>query len=200
MSKLQNNKTRCSWCGDDPLYQKYHDQEWGRPCFDDKTLFEFITLEGAQAGLSWITVLRRREAYKKAFVDHDIEKIARFTEKRILALKQDASIIRHEGKIRATVGNAQAAIKLREEKGSLSNYFWAFVDGAPIANTFETMQEVPARTELSDLIARDMKKRGFKFFGTTICYAYLQAMGLVNDHLKSCFAYKECKTLGDKLR
>lgn len=183
---------RCGWCGDDPLYQKYHDEEWGRPCFDDKKLFEFITLEGAQAGLSWITVLRKREGYRQAFADYDLVKISKFSEKKILSLKENPNIIRNEGKIRSTVSNAKAALILRDEHESLANYFWSFVDNKPIQNHWQTLKQVPANTELSDRIAKDMKARGFKFFGTTICYAFLQAMGLVNDHVVSCFAHADC--------
>lgn len=189
------DKHRCSWCGDDPLYQAYHDNEWGRPEYNDSVLFEFILLEGAQAGLSWITILRKREGYRKAFADFNPEKIARFTEHNIQKLKQDESIIRNELKIRSAVTNAKAYMELCEEKGSLSEYLWAFVDGKPIQNKFKSLKEVPASTQLSDTIAKDMKKRGFKFFGSTICYAYLQSMGLVNDHLTSCFAHEECKAL-----
>ena len=188
-------KIRCGWCGDDPLYQSYHDNEWGRPEHNDDVLFEFILLEGAQAGLSWITILRKREGYRKAFAEFNPEKIARFTENKILKLKQNEAIIRNELKIRSAVTNAQAYIKLCEEKDSLNNYLWDFVDGKPIQNRFKSLKEVPARTDLSDKIAKDMKKRGFKFFGSTICYAYLQSMGLVNDHLISCFAHSECKAL-----
>jgi len=187
------NLIRCTWCGDEPLYQDYHDNEWGRPVFDDRVLFEFILLEGAQAGLSWITVLRKREGYRKAFSAFNPEKIARFSEKKILALKQDASIVRNELKIRSAVSNAQAYLKLCEEKNSLSEYLWDFVDGKPIQNRFKTLKEVPAKTALSDTLSKDMKKRGFKFFGSTICYAYMQSVGMVNDHLISCFVYNDCK-------
>ncbi len=189
------NVKRCPWCGDDPLYQDYHDNEWGRPEFDDKILFEFIILEGAQAGLSWITILRKREGYRKAFADYNVEKIARFSDKKVAALKQNPEIVRNELKIRSAVTNAQAYLRLCEEKESLSNYLWNFVDGQPIQNTFRRMKNVPASTQLSDTIAKDMKKRGFKFFGSTICYAYMQSMGLVNDHLQDCVAYQECKAL-----
>lgn len=189
------DKKRCPWCGDDPLYQDYHDNEWGRPERDDKVLFEFILLEGAQAGLSWITILRKREAYRKAFAGFDPEKIARFSEKKIQSLRQNEGIVRNELKIRSAVTNAQAYIKLCEEKNSLNEYLWNYVDGSPVQNNFKTMGEVPASTDLSDIISKDMKKRGFKFFGTTICYAYLQSMGLVNDHLTTCYAHKECNAL-----
>ena len=180
---------RCDWCGDDPLYQKYHDEEWGVPTFDDKTLFEFLILEGAQAGLSWITVLRKRENYRKAFHQFNPEKIARYSENKIQRLKLDAGIIRNDLKIRSAVTNAQCYIELCNEKGSLSNYLWDFVEGKPIKNHWQSMKTMPANTALSDTISKDLKKRGFKFVGSTIIYAYMQSMGLVNDHLVSCHCY-----------
>jgi len=180
---------RCDWCGDDPLYQKYHDEEWGVPTFDDKTLFEFLILEGAQAGLSWITVLRKRENYRKAFHQFNPEKIARYSENKIQRLKLDAGIIRNDLKIRSAVTNAQCYIELCNEKGSLSNYLWDFVEGKPIKNHWQSMKMIPANTTLSDTISKDLKKRGFKFVGSTIIYAYMQSMGLVNDHLVSCHCY-----------
>ena len=180
---------RCDWCGDDSLYQKYHDEEWGVPTFDDKTLFEFLILEGAQAGLSWITVLRKRENYRKAFHQFNPEKIARYSENKIQRLKLDAGIIRNDLKIRSAVSNAQCYIELCNEKDSLSNYLWNFVEGKPIKNHWQSMKTLPANTPLSDTISKDLKKRGFKFVGSTIIYAYMQSMGLVNDHLKSCHCY-----------
>ena len=180
---------RCDWCGDDPLYQKYHDDEWGVPTFDDATLFEFLILEGAQAGLSWITVLRKRENYRKAFHQFNPEKIARYSEKKIQRLKLDAGIIRNDLKIRSAITNAQCYLELCNEKDSLSNYLWNFVDGKPIKNHWQSMKEIPANTTLSDTISKDLKKRGFKFVGSTIVYAYMQSMGLVNDHLVSCHCY-----------
>jgi DNA-3-methyladenine glycosylase I len=180
---------RCDWCGDDPLYQKYHDEEWGVPTFDDKTLFEFLILEGAQAGLSWITVLRKRENYRKAFHQFNPEKIARYSENKIQRLKLDAGIIRNDLKIRSAVSNAQCYIELCNEKDSLSNYLWNFVEGKPIKNHWQSMKTLPANTPLSDTISKDLKKRGFKFVGSTIIYAYMQSMGLVNDHLTSCHCY-----------
>ena len=180
---------RCDWCGDDPLYQKYHDEEWGVPTFDDKTLVEFLILEGAQAGLSWITVLRKRENYRKAFHQFNPEKIARYSENKIQRLKLDAGIIRNDLKIRSAVTNAQCYIELCNEKGSLSNYLWDFVEGKPIKNHWQSMKMIPANTTLSDTISKDLKKRGFKFVGSTIIYAYMQSMGLVNDHLVSCHCY-----------
>lgn len=190
---------RCAWCGDDALYQDYHDNEWGRPCYDERTLFEFILLEGAQAGLSWITILRRREGYREAFANYDLGKIANFDDKKVAEIKQQGKVIRHEGKIRSAVGNAQAAIKLCEEYDSLANYFWGFVDGTPIQGNRKSLKDVPVETELSSQISKDMKKRGFKFFGPTICYAYMQAIGLVNDHLIDCFVHDDCKNLGKKI-
>jgi DNA-3-methyladenine glycosylase I len=180
---------RCDWCGDDPLYQKYHDEEWGVPTFDDATLFEFLILEGAQAGLSWITVLRKRENYRKAFHQFNPEKIARYSENKIQRLKLDAGIIRNDLKIRSAITNAQCYLELCNEKDSLSNYLWNFVDGKPIKNHWQSMKEIPANTTLSDTISKDLKKRGFKFVGSTIVYAYMQSMGLVNDHLVSCHCY-----------
>jgi DNA-3-methyladenine glycosylase I len=180
---------RCDWCGDDPLYQKYHDEEWGVPTFDDTTLFEFLILEGAQAGLSWITVLRKRENYRKAFHQFNPEKIARYSEKKIQRLKLDAGIIRNDLKIRSAITNAQCYLELCNEKDSLSNYLWNFVDGKPIKNHWQSMKEIPANTTLSDTISKDLKKRGFKFVGSTIVYAYMQSMGIVNDHLVSCHCY-----------
>lgn len=180
---------RCDWCGDDPLYQKYHDEEWGVPTFDDTTLFEFLILEGAQAGLSWITVLRKRENYRKAFHQFNPEKISRYSENKIQRLKLDAGIIRNDLKIRSAITNAQCYLELCNEKDSLSNYLWNFVDGKPIKNHWQSMKEIPANTTLSDTISKDLKKRGFKFVGSTIVYAYMQSMGLVNDHLVSCHCY-----------
>lgn len=184
-----NNLIRCSWAGSDPLYVKYHDEEWGKPVHDDKTLFEFLILEGAQAGLSWITILRRREHYRNAFADFDVQKVAAFGDNDIERLMNDAGIIRNRLKINGAITNAKLFIKIQEEFGSFSKYLWGFIpDGKPILNRVEKIGDVPARTELSDKISKDMKKRGFKFFGTTICYAHMQATGMVNDHLLNCCA------------
>jgi len=183
---------RCTWCGDDPLYQQYHDTEWGLPCRDDKKLFEFVLLEGAQAGLSWITILRKREAYRSAFADFDVQKVAAFTEKDIERLINDAGIVRNRLKIASAISNARLFIDIQKEFGSFSHYFWGYVDNQPIVNRWASHNEIPATTELSDLIAKDMKKRGFKFFGSTICYAHMQAMGMVNDHCLDCFRHSEC--------
>lgn len=183
------NSIRCSWAGSDPLYVKYHDEEWGKPVYDDKTLFEFLILEGAQAGLSWITILKRREHYRKAFADFDVQKVAAFGDDDVERLMNDAGIIRNKLKVNGAITNAKLFIKIQVEFGSFSNYIWGFIpDGKPILNHIEKMGDVPARTELSDKISKDMKKRGFKFFGTTICYAHMQATGMVNDHLLNCCA------------
>jgi len=184
---MAENATRCSWCGTDPLYVKYHDEEWGKPVYDERTLFEFLVLEGAQAGLSWVTILRRREGYRKAFADFDPAKVALFTESDVERLMQDTGIIRNRLKIQSTIRNAQIFLELQKEFGSFSNYMWGFLpDKKPILNNWKSLKEVPARTELSDKIAKDLKKRGVKFFGTTICYAHMQATGMVNDHLVDC--------------
>lgn len=180
---------RCSWCGNDPLYIKYHDEEWGKPVYNDKILFEFLILEGAQAGLSWITILRRREGYRKAFADFDVEKVANFNEADIERLMSDSGIIRNKLKVAAAITNAKLFIEIQKEFSSFSNFMWGFLpDGKPIVNEYIDHKSAPARTELSDAIAKDMKKRGFKFFGTTICYAHMQATGMVNDHIIGCIA------------
>jgi len=180
---------RCGWCGTDPLYTKYHDEEWGKPVYDDQTLFEFLILEGAQAGLSWITILRRREGYRKAFADFDVQQVAAFTEADAERLMNDPGIIRNKLKVNAAISNARLFIAVQKEFGSFSKYIWGFLPGGqPVVNHFKGMAEVPARTEISDAISKDMKKRGFKFFGTTICYAHMQATGMVNDHIEGCIA------------
>jgi len=184
-------KHRCSWCEGDALYEAYHDKEWGVPVYDDATLFEFLILETFQAGLSWITVLRKRENFRKAFDNFDYKKIATYQQDKIDSLLQDAGIIRNKLKVNATVTNAQAFIKIQEEFGSFSNYIWNFVDGKPIKNNCKTMQDVPATTMISDTLSKDLKKRGFKFVGSTVIYAHMQATGMVNDHIKSCFRYNE---------
>lgn len=181
-----DNKTRCSWCGTDPLYTKYHDEEWGRTTHDDQTLFEFLLLEGAQAGLSWITILRRRDNYRKAFANFDAKKIARFDEHDVERLMNDAGIIRNRAKINAAKTNAQLFLQLQIDFDSFNNYLYSFMpDGKPIVNHFKPGTAV-ASTPISDAISKDMKKRGFKFFGTTICYAFMQAVGMVNDHAENC--------------
>ena len=185
----EKNLKRCSWCGSDELYVKYHDDEWGKPVYDDRILFEFLVLESAQAGLSWITVLRKRQNYRKAFADFDPAKVALFNENDVVQLLQDAGIIRNRQKIEAAIGNARLFLQIQKEFGSFSNYIWGFLpDKKPIVNYWEAQSDLPAKTELSDKISATMKKRGFKFFGTTICYAHMQATGMVNDHLLDCIA------------
>lgn len=182
-----NEIIRCGWCGNDPLYMAYHDNEWGREVTDDKTMFEFLVLESAQAGLSWITILRKRENYRKAFASFDVQKVAKFTEADMERLVKDEGIIRNRLKIKATVTNAQSFIEVQKEFGSFCNYLKSFFpEGKTIVNHWKTLAEVPASTPISDAISKDMKKRGFKFFGTTICYAHLQAVGYINDHIVDC--------------
>lgn len=182
---------RCPWCGSDPLYTAYHDEEWGVPVHDDRLLFEFITLEGAQAGLSWLTVLKKRANYRRAFDDFDVRKVARYTPANIEALMQDAGIVRNRLKIESTVSNAKAFIAVQKEFGSFADYIWGFVDGKPVVNRPRTLKDVPASTPLSDRISKDLKKRGFRFVGTTIVYAHLQATGVVNDHLVDCHRHPD---------
>lgn len=182
-----DNMTRCPWCGDDPLYMDYHDREWGRPVTDDGTMFEFLTLESAQAGLSWITILRRREGYRRAFAGFDPVKVAAFGPSDVERLMQDAGIIRNRLKIEAAIGNARLFLEIQKEFGSFCDYLRGFLpEGKPVVNHPRSMSEIPASTPLSDAISKDMKRRGFRFFGTTICYAHLQAVGYVNDHLADC--------------
>ena len=182
---------RCKWVTDDPVYIKYHDDEWGVPVHDDQKLFEFITLEGAQAGLSWLTILKRRPGYKKAFADFDVETVARYTPEKINTLLLDPGIIRNRLKVNAAVTNARAFIKIQEEFGSFDTYAWRFVDGKQKINQFQTPDQIPVTTRESDAFSKDLKQRGFKFVGSTIIYAHMQAVGMVNDHLVSCFRYKE---------
>jgi DNA-3-methyladenine glycosylase I len=184
-------KKRCAWAGDDPLYIAYHDEEWGVPSHDDRHLFEMLILEGAQAGLSWITILRKRENYRRAFVNWDAQKIARFGGKDVARLMANAGIVRNRLKISAAIDNAQAFLKVRAEFGSFDSYLWQFVGGVPIQNKRRGMGDLPARTSESDAMSRDLKRRGFRFIGSTICYAFMQATGMVNDHITSCFRYVE---------
>ncbi|WP_425657418.1 DNA-3-methyladenine glycosylase I [Tenacibaculum ascidiaceicola] len=184
-------KKRCFWVSDDPLYIEYHDNEWGVPVYDDDKLFEFLILETFQAGLSWITILKKRENFRKAFDNFDYKKIAKYSEGKYEELLQDAGIIRNKLKIKATITNAQLFMKVQEEFGSFSKYIWDFTNGKPIINKFEKREEVPATTELSDAISKDLKKRGFKFVGSTVIYAHMQATGMVNDHTTDCFRYHE---------
>lgn len=185
------SKHRCGWCVGDPLYEAYHDQEWGVPVKDDAILFEFLLLETFQAGLSWITILRKRENFRIAFDHFNYQEIARYTQPKIDALLADPGIVRNRLKVHATVSNAQAFLKVQKEFGSFSNYIWRFVDGSPIRNALEHYKEAPAKTSLSDTISKDLKKRGFKFVGSTVIYALMQAIGMVNDHEVDCFRYHE---------
>jgi DNA-3-methyladenine glycosylase I len=182
-------KHRCFWATDSKLYLEYHDNEWGQPVYDDKTLFEFLLLETFQAGLSWITILNKRENFRKAFDHFDYKKISKYTESKYESLLQDAGIVRNKLKIRSAISNAQLFMEVQQEFGSFSKYIWAFVDDKPIINKFKERKDVPATTPLSDEISKDLKKRGFKFVGSTIIYAYMQATGMVNDHTIDCFKY-----------
>ncbi len=182
---------RCAWPGDDPLYVAYHDAEWGVPLHDDGRLFEFLVLEGAQAGLSWITILRKREDYRRAFDGFDAEKIARYTPRKIERLMQDAGIVRNRLKIEGAVASARAFLNVRDEFGSFDRYLWGFVDGRPIQNRWKTTKQIPASTPVSDALSKDLKQRGFKFVGPTVCYAHMQACGMVNDHLVDCFRHRQ---------
>lgn len=182
---------RCSWCEKEDIYIEYHDKEWGVPIYDDRKHFEFIVLESAQAGLSWLTILKRRENYRMAYDDFDPEKVARYDEKKLDELVKNAGIIRNRMKIAASINNAQRFLEIQQEFGSFSNYIWGFVNNKPVINEFASISEVPATTELSDTISKDLKKRGFKFMGSTIVYAHLQAVGIINDHITSCFRYEE---------
>lgn len=188
---MELEKNRCSWCGSDPLYMKYHDEEWGVPVKDDQTMFEFLILETFQAGLSWITILRKRENFRKAFDNFDYKKIANYEQSKIDSILQDEGIIRNKLKIKSAVTNAQAFMKIQNEFGSFSEYIWSFVIGLPIKNNWKHHQDVPATTEISDALSKDLKKRGFKFVGSTVMYAHMQATGLVNDHIEGCFRYNE---------
>jgi DNA-3-methyladenine glycosylase I len=184
---MTDGKIRCDWCVGDPLYEKYHDEEWGVPCHDDRRWFEKITLEGAQAGLSWITVLRKREAYRAAFDNFDVQKVARYDDAKIESLLQNAGLIRNRLKMKAAVKNANAFIRIQEEFGSFDAYIWRFTNGETIVNHRETMQDIPAVTPEAEAMSKDLKKRGFTFVGPTICYAMMQSCGMVDDHLMSCW-------------
>jgi DNA-3-methyladenine glycosylase I len=186
-------KQRCAWAGNDPLYMAYHDGEWGVPSHDERHLFEMLILEGAQAGLSWITILRKRENYRRAFAKWDPNKIARFDETDFARLMADAGIVRNRLKISAAIDNAKAFLEVRREFGSFDKYIWQFVGGAAIQNERRALADIPARTAESDLMSRDLKQRGFRFVGTTICYAFMQAVGMVNDHFVSCFRHPELR-------
>ncbi len=183
--------TRCAWVGDDPLYRAYHDNEWGVPVHDDKLLFEFLTLEGAQAGLTWLTILRKRSGYRDAFAGFDPEAVARFDAVKVAVLLANPGIVRNRLKVESTITNARAFLAVQQEFGSFDAYQWRFVDGTPIRNAWKTIGEVPASTSVSDAMSRDLKKRGFRFVGSTICYAHMQAVGMVNDHTVDCFRWRE---------
>ncbi len=190
-------KQRCSWCGEDPLYVKYHDQEWGVPVHHDRKLFEFIMLEGAQAGLSWITVLRKRAAYRQAFDGFDFNKVARYKSSKLQTLMQNPGIIRNRLKIESAVRNANAFIQIRREFGTFNKYIWGFVEGKPVQGSHNSLKAIPPRTALSDAISKDLKKRGFNFVGSTIIYAHMQATGMVNDHVVGCYRHKEVRDLAE---
>ena len=190
-----DGRTRCAWVTDDPLYLEYHDLEWGVPVYDDRTLFEFLVLEGAQAGLSWLTILKKREAYREAFDLFDARKVANYGEAEIADLLANKGIVRNRLKVRSAVTNAQHFRAVQEEFGSFSAYLWQFVGGKPVINAWRSLEEVPATTPESDALSKDLKKRGFKFVGSTIMYAYMQAVGMVNDHTTDCFRYGPVKEL-----
>jgi DNA-3-methyladenine glycosylase I len=182
---------RCAWVPDDELYIRYHDVEWGVPVYDDRILFEFLILEGAQAGLSWSTILKKRENYRKSFDNFEAKKIAQYDQKKIDALLNDVGIVRNRLKIKSTIQNAISFLDIQKEYGRFSDYIWSFVGGKPIINQFKEIKEIPAKTELSDKMSKDLKKRGFNFVGSTICYAFMQAVGMVNDHTVDCYRYKQ---------
>jgi len=191
----KNEPKRCNWCGTDPLYIAYHDSEWGVPNFDDDSLFEFLILEGAQAGLAWITVLKKRQGYIQAFDGFDAEKVARYGKRQVNRLLEDPEIIRNRLKIESAVSNAQTFLKMKSQHDSFANYVWQFVDGQPIQNRFRSAKQVPATTPISDAMSKQMKKDGFRFVGSTICYAYMQATGMVNDHMVGCHRHEVCARL-----
>lgn len=184
-------KKRCAWLNNDQVYIDYHDNEWGKPVYDDLIFFEFLILESFQAGLSWITILKRREHFRKAFDYFEVNKVANYNEDKVEKLLKNDGIIKHRGKISAAINNANLFIQIQKEYGAFSTYIWNFVNHQPIINHWESIKEVPAKTLLSDEIAKDLKKRGFKFFGSITCYAFLQATGIVNDHTTDCFCYKQ---------
>jgi DNA-3-methyladenine glycosylase I len=191
-----DKKKRCTWAGTDPLYVAYHDEEWGVPVHDDRVLFEFLVLEGAQAGLSWSTILRKRDAYRRAFDRFDPKKVARYNKRKVTALLADAGIVRNRAKIGSAIKNAKAFLEVQAEFGSFDAYQWRFVDGRPIQNRRRAIREVPAHTVQSDALSKDLKSRGFTFVGTTIIYAHMQAVGMVNDHVIDCFRHREVAKLG----
>lgn len=189
--KMKMEKTRCNWVSNDELYIKYHDEEWGKPVYDDNVLFEFLVLESFQAGLSWITILKKRENFRTAFDQFNYKKIVKYNDAKIEELLQNEGIIRHRGKIEATINNARVFQEIQKEFGSFSDYLWNYVNGKPIDNKLKSIKDAVAKTEISDAIAKDLKKRGFKFMGSTTVYAFMQAVGMVNDHITSCFCYNK---------
>lgn len=190
-----NTKNRCEWCGTDPLYVEYHDNEWGVPLHDDRGLFELLTLEGAQAGLSWLTILRKREHYRNAFHGFDPQKVAGYSKKDVEKLLGNPGIVRNRRKIESTVGNARCVLAIQEEFGSFDAFLWRYVDHQPLQNARKSLTELPAKTALSDTISKDLKKQGFNFVGSTICYAFMQAVGMVNDHVVTCFRHEQVKKI-----
>jgi DNA-3-methyladenine glycosylase I len=194
MADVSNSPCRCGWVHDDPIEIAYHDQEWGVPLHNDRKHFEFIILDGFQAGLSWITILRKRENFRAAFDNFEAALVARYDDAKYQTLLQDQGIIRNRLKIQAATTNAQAFLKVQEEFGSFDTYIWRFVEGETVQNTWPTLADVPAKTTISDAMSKDLKKRGFKFVGSTICYAYMQAAGMVNDHVVECFRHQELRT------
>jgi len=189
---------RCTWCGSDPQYIAYHDEDWGVPVYDDRLLFEMLILEGAQAGLSWLTILKKRDNYRKAFHDFDADRIAHYDQQEIDRLMQDAGIVRNRLKIEAAVKNARGFLQVREEFSSFSDYLWRYVDGKQIVNEWKNLSDIPAHTKTSNQLSKDLKKRGFNFIGPTICYAFMQSIGMVNDHTTDCFRYREINQLTSK--
>ena len=192
-----NLQNRCKWVTDDPIYRQYHDEEWGVPCHDDRSLFEFLILEGAQAGLSWITILRKRDNYRRLFDQFDASRIARYDAAKIASLLADPGIVRNRLKVEAAVTNARAYLKIKDENDSFAQYIWGFVDGRPLQNRWRSSAEVPVSTSISDALSRELKRQGFKFVGTTICYAFMQAVGMVNDHTRDCFRHAAVKDMAN---
>jgi DNA-3-methyladenine glycosylase I len=194
MNQLSTCKRRCEWVNDDPLYIDYHDNEWGVPVFDERLLFEFLILEGMQAGLSWLTVLKKRDNYRACFDNFDAQKVAQYDKRKVDTLLSNSGIIRSRLKIEAIVVNAKAFLQTKEECGSFSEYIWDFVEGKPIKNCWNNIKQIPTNSSISDKLSKDLKNRGFKFVGSTICYAFMQAVGMVQDHLTHCFRYEEIKS------
>ncbi len=192
---MSEHRTRCGWCGTDPLYVAYHDDEWGVPVRDDRTLFEFLILEGAQAGLSWSTILKKRDGYRRAFDGFDPELVARYGARKVASLLADPGIVRNRLKVASAIDNARAFLAVQQEKGSFAEFIWSFVDGRPVQNRWRSLGQLPATTPLAEAISKDLKKRGFRFVGPTIVYAHMQATGMVNDHLVGCFRHAEVADL-----